>query len=93
MIFDMCTSSTLALVRGEGLEGWANGGGVSRSLNVVYLEGVKEGEGVLVESEVVKAGKRLGELMPVFFLGMRGEGWVWDLRLRTYFFLQLTLGV
>ena len=50
----------MALVRGEGLEGWANGGAVSRSLNVVYLEGVKEGEGVLIESEVVKAGKRLG---------------------------------
>lgn len=56
----MCTSSTLALVRGEGLEGWTNAGVVSRSLNVVYLEGVKEGEGVLIESEVVKAGKRLG---------------------------------
>lgn len=56
----MCTSSTLALVRGKGLEGWTNAGGVSRSLNVVYLEGVKEGEGVLIESEVVKAGKRLG---------------------------------
>lgn len=61
MIFDMCTSSTLALVRGEGMEGWGNGGAVSRSLNVVYLEGLKEGEGVLIDSEVVKAGKRLGE--------------------------------
>lgn len=62
MIFDMCTSSTLALVQGgDGMEGWENGGAVSRSLNVVYLEGVKEGEEVLIESEVVKAGKRLGE--------------------------------
>lgn len=74
MIFDMCTSSTLALVRGEGMEGWGNGGAVSRSLNVVYLEGVKEGEGVLIESEVVKAGKRLGEfckssLFRFFYLG------------------------
>lgn len=63
MIFDMCTSSTMALVQGKGMEGWGNGGAVSRSLNVVYLEGVKEGEEVLIESEVVKAGKRLGEIV------------------------------
>lgn len=61
MIFDLCTSTTMALVRGEGMEGWVNGAAVSRSLNVVYLEGVKEGEGVLIESEVVKAGKRLAQ--------------------------------
>ena len=29
MIFDMCTSSAMALVPGEGLEGWANGGGLA----------------------------------------------------------------
>lgn len=74
MIFDMSTSSTMALVRGEGLEGWANGGGVSRSLNVIYLEGVKEGEGILIESEVVKAGKRLGELAYFFVLSREREG-------------------
>lgn len=74
MIFDMCTSSTMALVRGEGMEGWGNGGAVSRSLNVVYLEGVKEGEEVLIESEVVKAGKRLGEFavfsFRIFYRGL-----------------------
>lgn len=63
MVFDMCTSSAMALVQGEGMEGWGNGWAVSRSLNVVYLEGVKEGEEVLIESEVVKAGKRLGEFL------------------------------
>lgn len=65
----------MALVRGEGMEGWGDGGAVSRSLNVVYLEGVKEGEGVLIESEVVKAGKRLGKFAFFFsgyFIGEMG---------------------
>lgn len=58
----------MALVQGEGMEGWGNGWAVSRSLNVVYLERVKEGEEVLIESEVVKAGKRLGEFWEVLLL-------------------------
>lgn len=66
----------MALVRGEGMEGWGNGGAVSRSLNVVYLEGVKEGEGVLIESEVVKAGKRLGEFAVFSFRFFYLEGGV-----------------
>lgn len=35
--------------------------GVSRTLNVAYLEGVSEGEEVEVEAEAVKIGKKLGK--------------------------------
>ncbi|RDW79726.1 hypothetical protein BP6252_04364 [Coleophoma cylindrospora] len=55
-VFDICT--TTALVPISKPEFWAFGG-VSRTLNVTYLRPVAHGETVLIESEVVHAGKRL----------------------------------
>lgn len=66
----------MALLLGEGMEGRVNGGAVSRSLNVVYIEGLKEGRGVLIESEIVKAGKRLDEFAVLFSDSFIG-GWMW----------------
>lgn len=57
LIFDASTSTSLILVMREGSWQWT---GVTRTLNCVYLEAVKEGETVEIEAEVVKAGKRLG---------------------------------
>ncbi|CZS92237.1 related to thioesterase family protein [Rhynchosporium agropyri] len=61
-IFDMCTTSALAPIAKPGFWAFA---GVSRTLNVTYLRPVPVGEKVLVESEVVHAGKRLCSLMGV----------------------------
>lgn len=55
-IFDLCTTLPVTLVRREGF--WL-AAGVSRTLNVAYLEGVREGEEVEVVSEMVKMGRRL----------------------------------
>lgn len=57
LIFDTSTTLTLALVMREGFWQW---GGVSRTLDCVYLDPVKEGETVDIESEIVKVGRRLG---------------------------------
>ena len=57
-IFDTCTTLPLILISRENFWDW---GGVSRALNVVYLEAVREGEEIVVTAELVKAGKRLGE--------------------------------
>lgn len=58
LIFDTSTTLALALVMREGFWQW---GGVSRTLDCVYLDAVKEGETVEIEAEVVKVGRRLGE--------------------------------
>lgn len=50
----------MAPVRGKGLEGWAIGGAVTRSLNVVFLEG-EEGEWMVVESEACEGGEERRE--------------------------------
>lgn len=55
-IFDICTTTALAPIAGPGYWAFA---GVSRTLNVTYLRPVPMGETVLIESEVVHAGKRL----------------------------------
>lgn len=55
-IFDICTTIALALVRKEGF--WMMAG-VSRTLNVTYLEPVHVGEEVEVEATIMKIGKRL----------------------------------
>lgn len=57
-LFDICTTIVLALVRKEGF--WMRAG-VSRTLNVSYLEGVPLGEEVDVEATILKIGKRLSE--------------------------------
>ncbi|KAF2462594.1 Thioesterase/thiol ester dehydrase-isomerase [Lindgomyces ingoldianus] len=57
LIFDICTSVSISAVARPGF--W-DAGHVSRTLNCTYLRPAKEGETVLVESEVVHLGKRMG---------------------------------
>merc|ERR1711964_631568 len=59
-IFDFCTTAALAPIAKPGFWAYA---GVSRTLNVTYIRPVPLGEKVLIESEVVHAGKRLCSLM------------------------------
>ncbi|KAE8450579.1 hypothetical protein EG329_006310 [Mollisiaceae sp. DMI_Dod_QoI] len=61
-IFDITTTSALAPIAKPGFWAFA---GVSRTLNVTFLRPIPEGETVLVESEVVHAGKRLCSLTGV----------------------------
>lgn len=58
-IFDALTSLALQAVADSTKGQWLEGGGVSRTLNVTYLRPAQIGERVLVECEVVQAGKRL----------------------------------
>ncbi|MCJ1468125.1 hypothetical protein MMC07_006753 [Pseudocyphellaria aurata] len=62
LIFDSSTTLALALVIREGFWEW---GGVSRTLDCVYLDPVKEGETVDIESEIVKVGRRLAHFRGV----------------------------
>ncbi len=55
-IFDICTTTSLAPIAKPGFWAYA---GVTRTLNVTYIRPVPEGMKVVVESEVVHAGKRL----------------------------------
>ncbi|KAH8659156.1 HotDog domain-containing protein [Tricladium varicosporioides] len=55
-LFDVCTTSALAPIAKEGYWAYA---GVTRTLNVTYIRPAPVGESVLIESEVVHAGKRL----------------------------------
>lgn len=57
LIFDICTSSAIAAASKEGF--W-DSGHVSRTLNCTYLRPVIEGQKVIVESEVVHLGKKMG---------------------------------
>lgn len=57
-LFDWCTTTALVLVSKKGFWRFK---GVSRTLNVTYLRPVPEGEVVLIESELVHAGKNLCE--------------------------------
>ena len=58
-IFDSCTSLALSIVRKEGF--WELCG-VSRVLNVTYLQSAGKNEEVEVMGEVVSAGKRMAHL-------------------------------
>ena len=57
-IFDFITTMPLTLVSREGFWEYP---GVSRTLNVAYLDKVSNGQEVEIEAEVVKMGKRLGK--------------------------------
>ncbi|KAF2430266.1 Thioesterase/thiol ester dehydrase-isomerase [Tothia fuscella] len=59
LIFDICTSVTIA---GIAREGFWDTGHVSRTLNCTYLRPAPEGTVVLVESEIVHLGKSLAQL-------------------------------
>ncbi|RQM07928.1 hypothetical protein DH86_00000811 [Scytalidium sp. 3C] len=61
-IFDFATTCALAPIARPGFWAYA---GVSRTLNVTYLRPVPEGEEVLIECDVVHAGKRLCTLKGV----------------------------
>ncbi|TVY53227.1 Acyl-coenzyme A thioesterase 13 [Lachnellula cervina] len=61
-IFDICTTCALAPIAKEGFWAYA---GVTRTLSVTYLRPIPEGETVLIEAEVVHAGKRLCALSGV----------------------------
>lgn len=56
-IFDFATSMPLTLVAKDDF--WFMPG-VSRTLNVAYLEAVPNGQKVEIEAEAVKIGKNLG---------------------------------
>ena len=62
IILDTVTSFPLALVRAQGF--WTMVG-VSRTLNIAYLDSVREGDTVEVFSELVKVGKRMAHLRAV----------------------------
>ena len=70
LIFDICTSVTIAIAAKEGF--WDHGH-VSRTLNCTYLRPAAEGQKVLVESEVVHLGRRMGVVRGVI-RGAEGEG-------------------
>jgi acyl-coenzyme A thioesterase 13 len=57
LIFDMCTSMTVAPVARKGF--WDTGH-VSRTLNCTYLRPIKMNEDCLVESEIMHLGKQMG---------------------------------
>jgi len=67
LIFDLCTSMTVAAVAREGFWDSAH---VSRTLNCTYLRPAPVGTTLLIESEVVHLGKTMGMLKGV----MRREG-------------------
>ena len=69
-IFDLCTTAVLALVQKQG---WWELAGVSRSLNVVYLGSIPEGEEVEVVGELVRIGKRLAHIRGVMKRVSNGE--------------------
>ena len=60
-IFDFATSMPLTLVAKDDF--WFMPG-VSRTLNVTYLEAVPNGQEVEIEAEAVKIRKNLGESPP-----------------------------
>jgi uncharacterized protein (TIGR00369 family) len=55
-LFDICTTVALAPIAKPGFWAYA---GVTRTLNVTYLRPMVEGEEIILECEVVHAGKRL----------------------------------
>ena len=59
LIFDLVTSLPIPLIRREGF--WEMIG-VSRTLNVSYLDAVKEGQEVEVTGEIMKLGRKLVHL-------------------------------
>jgi len=61
-IFDFCTSTALVPIAKPGFWTFV---GVSRTLNVTYIRPMPVGEVVIVECEVVHAGKRLAALKGV----------------------------
>ncbi|TKA71039.1 hypothetical protein B0A55_06324 [Friedmanniomyces simplex] len=60
--FDSCTSMPLLCVRKVWDESWS---GVSRNLNVTYLRPPREGEAIVIETEVVQCGKRIATIRGV----------------------------
>ena len=59
LIFDLSTTLPLSIIRKEGF--WEMVG-VTRTLNVSYMEAVKEGEEVEITAEVMKVGKKLAHV-------------------------------
>ncbi|OCK77640.1 hypothetical protein K432DRAFT_358252 [Lepidopterella palustris CBS 459.81] len=57
LIFDICTSVTISVAASPGF--W-DSGHVSRTLNCTYLRPAKLGMKVVIESEVVHLGRRMG---------------------------------
>ena len=57
-ICDDCTSIPLSLVKRPGF--WEYGG-VSRTINMVYMHAIPDGEELEVTGEVISMGKRLGK--------------------------------
>lgn len=55
-LFDVCTTVALAPIAKPGFWAYA---GVTRTLQVTYLRPMAQGDVVLIECEVVHAGKRL----------------------------------
>lgn len=61
-LFDYCTTIPFVLVNKPGFWEFL---GVSRTLNVSFLRPVPSGEEVLIESEIVQAGKKMATLRGV----------------------------
>lgn len=59
MIFDMCTTMTAAPLSQQDF--WRFGG-VSRTLNITFLNPVQEGQEILIECSVLQQGSRLSTI-------------------------------
>ena len=54
--------------------------GVSRTLNVAYLDKASNGQEVEIDAEAVKIGKRLGEFLSYTWVKKEARGEVWESR-------------
>ncbi|KAK5711001.1 hypothetical protein LTR17_018614 [Elasticomyces elasticus] len=68
--FDSCTSMPLLCVKNIWDGSWS---GVSRNLNVTYLRPPKEGEAIVIESEVIQSSRNIATIRGVMIRESDGK--------------------